>query len=170
MHCGEGGRKSREFYIPHKPESRKVRIVYDASVRENEKAPSFNECFDAVQSLQKLTFNCSSKKSILPSGNYWWPQATFLQVWIKAHDRGALRFNWFEDLKSKQVETLRFTRALFGLVPSPFLLGGVIKQHLELCREKYPVEFEKSQRNLYVGDLIGERLTSASAIQLKETS
>ena len=50
----------------------------------------------------------------------------FLQVWIKEAERDALRFHWAPDEQSK-VKTLRFTRALFGLAPSPFLLGGVIE-------------------------------------------
>ena len=48
----ESEAKEREFYIPHKPviretaESTKLRIVYDASVRASENAPSFNECLE----------------------------------------------------------------------------------------------------------------------------
>ncbi len=39
-----------DFYIPHKPviqpnaESTKIRVVYDASARAHEGAPSLNEC------------------------------------------------------------------------------------------------------------------------------
>ena len=34
-----------------------------------------------------------------------------------------MRFHWFKDLATKEVETLRFTRAVFGLITSPLLLG-----------------------------------------------
>ena len=47
----------------------------------------------------------------------------FLQIRVRREDRDALRFHWIKDLASKQVETLRFTRVLFGLAPSPFLLA-----------------------------------------------
>ena len=44
--------KGTEFYIPHKPvlkqnaESTKLRIVYDASARAYDSAPSLNECLE----------------------------------------------------------------------------------------------------------------------------
>jgi hypothetical protein len=81
-----------------------------------------------------------------------------------------LKFHWFKDLETKEVETLRFTRALFGLALSPFLLGGVIEQHMELCYERFPHEVEEIRRSLYVDDLIGGGETPVKTIQLKETS
>ena len=42
----------KEFYIPHKPviregaESTKIRVVFDASARPNEKSPSLNDCLE----------------------------------------------------------------------------------------------------------------------------
>ena len=59
-------------------------------------------------------------------------QKAFLQVRIRAEDRDALRFHWITREYPEQVRTLRFTRALFGLGPSPFLLGGVIQHHLNI--------------------------------------
>lgn len=55
--------KGREFYIPHKPviqetaESTKVHIVYDASARASEKAPSLNECLDIGPLTENQLFN-----------------------------------------------------------------------------------------------------------------
>ena len=54
----------------------------------------------------------------------------FLQVRIKEAERDALRFYWKPHDEAK-IETLWFTRALFGLTCSPFLLGGVIEHHLQ---------------------------------------
>ena len=54
----------------------------------------------------------------------------FLQVRIHAQDRDALRFHWLQAKDPRGVRTYKFTRTRLGLRPSPFLLGGVIQQHL----------------------------------------
>ena len=66
----------------------------------------------------------------------------------------ALRFHWITRGYPEQVRTLRFTRALFGLGPSPFLLGGVIQHHLNICRPDYPDAVPEIERGLYVDDLL----------------
>lgn len=68
------------------------------------------------------------------------------------------------------METLRFTRALFGLARLQFLLGGVVQQHLENCYEQYPKVVEEIERSLYVDDLISSGPTIPAARQVKETS
>ncbi len=94
----------------------------------------------------------------------------FLQVRIVESERDVMRFHWYKDLQTRVVEVLRFTRALFGLAPSPFLLGGVVKQHLESCRARYPEETEEILKSLYVDDLIGGGTTTAEAQHLKDTA
>ena len=96
----------------------------------------------------------------------------FLQVRIRESDRDTLRFHWLKDLETREVEVLRFTRALFGLAPSPFLLAAVIKEHLHTCkatqsRADLVVEIEKS---LYVDDLISGSESVSQALQVKETA
>lgn len=66
-------------------------------------------------------------------------QKAFLQVKVKETDRDAMRFHWRRDEQSP-LEALRFTRAIFGLASSPFLLGGVIEMHLN--------HWEKKERDL----------------------
>lgn len=91
----------------------------------------------------------------------------FLQVCIREGERDALRFHWLRDLHSTQVQVFRFTRALFGLAPSPFLLGGVIEQHLESWSEKLPQSVAEILRSLYVDDLISGGPTVTRAKELK---
>ena len=67
----------------------------------------------------------------------------FLQVRIREEDRDVIRFHLLKDLQTKQVETLRFTRALFGVSTSPFLLGGVTDQDLQNLQEIYPNKVEE---------------------------
>ena len=66
------------------------------------------------------------------------------------------------------IEVLRFTRALFGLVQSPFLLGGTKHQHLEGKKERYTSAVEEIQRSLYVDDVITDGETTEKAHKLKE--
>ena len=51
------------------------------------------------------------------------------------------------------METLRFTRVLFGIALSPFLLAAVIKEHLRY-KSVNPKLVEEIERSMYVDDLI----------------
>jgi hypothetical protein len=94
----------------------------------------------------------------------------FLQVRIRPEDRDSLRFHWIKDKETLTIEVLRFTRALFGLVQSPFLLGATIQQHLKVIREKYPLEVEEIRRSLYVDDIIsGGMLMTLFQVEKPET-
>lgn len=134
---------NKELYIPHKgvikesSESTKLRVVYDASARANPDAPSLNECLYAGPSLQNKLWDVLIQQRAYPvmvSGDI---RQAFLQVRIRKSERDALRFHWRKHEKST-VETVRFTRALFGLSSSPYLLQGVIESHLDTSSEKCP--------------------------------
>ena len=146
--------RGKEFYIPHKAvirensETTKMRIVYDASARAYDKAPSFNECLESGPPLQNQLWKVLVRgrfHAVAIAGDF---QKAFLQVRIRTEDRDALRFHWISGEKPEQVRTLRFTRALFGLAPSPFLLGGVIQHHLNICRPDYPDAVLEIERGL----------------------
>ena len=163
-----------EFYIPHKAvvreaaESTKLRIVYDASARESEKSPSLNECLEAGPPLQNKLWAVLVRVRFQPVALTGDMKQAFLQVRIREEDRDALRFHWISDLETRRVEVLRFTRALFGLAPSPFLLGGVIQQHLEACRATFPRLIQEIEKSLYVDDLVSGGSTVSAAQKIKE--
>ena len=94
----------------------------------------------------------------------------FLQVRIRPEERDALRFHWLKNVETKEVETLRFTRALFGLGPSPFLLGGVIEQHLDTWSHKQPEIVREIKKNLYVDDLISGGATVSKVREKKNAA
>ena len=132
--------KGKEFYKPHKPviresaESTKIRIVFDGSARANERSPSLNYCLETGPPLQNLLWNVLVRnrfKAVALAGDL---KQAFLQIRIREEDRDSLRFHWIKDKDPKIIEVFRFTRALFGLVQSPFLLGGTLEQHLESTR------------------------------------
>ena len=119
-------------------ESTKLRIVYDASARAHDKAPSLKDCLHAGPPLQNQLWAVLVRArfhSVLTTGDM---KKAVLQVGIREQDRNVMRFHWITDCETRREETLRFTRALFGLAPSTLLLGGVIQQNLENCREQYP--------------------------------
>ena len=97
-------------------------------------------------------------------------QKAFLQVRIRAEDRDALRFHWITREYPAQVRTLRFIQALFGLGPSPFILGGVIQHHLNICRPDLPDAVPEIERGLYVDNLLMGDQTVEKAWKIKATS
>ena len=55
----------------------------------------------------------------------------FLMVSVQELDRDVLRFLWFDDVHSEnpKIICLRFTRAVFGVSCSPFLLNVTLQHH-----------------------------------------
>ena len=150
----------REFYMPHRAviregaESTKMRVVYDCSARDGERSPSLNDCLDIGPPLQNKLWDVLVRGRFHPVALAGDLKKAFLQVRVKEEHRDALRFHWLRSVDSSEVEVLRFTRALFGLGPSPFLLGGVIEQHLVSWREKRPESGAEISRSMYVDDLM----------------
>ena len=150
-------------------ESTKVRIVYDASARAYSGAPSLNECLNPGPSLQNKLWDVLVRSRFHPVALTGDMQKAFLQVRIRESDRDVLRFHW-KGPQDTKVQTLRFTRALFGLTSSPFLLGGVIDSHLSMWEKQEPNLVAKLRRELYVDDLISGSTTVAKVKDLKERS
>ena len=135
-------------------ECTKICIVHDGSAQSSKSAPSLNECSQTGPPLQNKLLSVLAKNGFYPVALAGDLKQAFLQVRIREEDRNTTRFHWLKDLETKQVETLRFARALFRLSISPFLLGGVIDQHLRNLQQNFPNEVEEVKRSLYVDNLI----------------
>jgi hypothetical protein len=155
----EKAERSREHYIPHKPvvrehaESTKVRIVYDASAKADERSPSLNDCLDIGPPLQRRILDIllrSRMRPILLAGDI---KQAFLQIVIREIERDVMRFLWINDLQRKEMMVYRMTRAMFGLGPSPFLLGGTLNVHLEKYAQQYPQCVEELSEGTYLDDI-----------------
>ena len=166
----------REVYIPHKPviresaESTRIRIVYDASARARRNVPSLNDCLETGPPLQNYMWNVLARNRFRAVAVVGDIKQAFLQVRIQEGDRDAMRFHWLSDLHTRKVEVLRFTCALFGLAPSPFLLAGVIREHLQKYKENCPDVVSEIEKSLYVDDLISGADTTLQAQQLKQSA
>ena len=91
----------------------------------------------------------------------------FLQIRVKEAERDALRFHWIKVKSTEELEVLRFTRVVFDLAPTLFLLNAVIQQHPESVQSEYPGTVQEVKNSLYVDYLITGYITVESAQQLK---
>ena len=153
--------QGKEFYLPHKcveranAESTKLRVVYDASARAQSNSPSLNDCLNTGPPLQNKLWSVLVRQRSYPVSVCGDIEKAFLQVCVKICERDEL------------IQIYRFTRALFGLTCSPFLLGGVIDQHLELWQKREPEIVAELRKNLYVDDLLSGGTTVAEAQEKK---
>ena len=82
----------------------------------------------------------------------------------------ALQFHFTEPNDPKKTIVYRFTRALFGLNESPFLLGGTLEHHLSSYESQYPTEIDEIKRSLYVDDIILGGTSLEEVENLKKTA
>ena len=123
-------------YLPHQPvicnnrETNKIRIVFDASAKfKNYK--SLNDVLDPGPCLLPLLFNILLRFRIGKIGLSADIKQAFLQIEVSPEHRDLLRFMFDDVFKSHpELISLHFTRVIFGLTCSPFLLNGTIKSHL----------------------------------------
>ena len=144
--------------------------MYDASARANPKAPSLNDRLGTGPPLQNLLWDILVRNRFHPIAVTGDLKEAFLLVRIQENERDMLRFHWLKDLKTKEIKVLRFTRALFGLAPSPLLLAGVIKKHLRSFQQKHSDAVAEIEKSLYVDDLISGAVSTSEALELKTTA
>ena len=98
----------------------------------------------------------------------------FSQVEIAEEHRDFVRFLWFKDINEtpRKITSLRFTRVVFGLTSSPFLLNGTIKIHVSkyLPVPHYTDVVKKLILNLYVDDSTNSFDTVETAMEFYEKS
>ncbi|GFX18269.1 DUF1758 domain-containing protein [Trichonephila clavipes] len=93
---------------------------------------------------------------------------------LNEEDRDVTKFlfsNDPSDCESQLPSVYRFTRVLFGISSSPFLLSATIKHHLQKYSEKYTDTVNFLNENIYVDDIIGGQpfVNQALTITFEET-
>ena len=172
----------KTHYLPHRPvmhdkESTKVRIVFDASCESYKGGESLNDVLSPGPSLTELLGDVLLR---FRSYNYVFTadiEKAFLQIGITSEHRDFVRFLWFEDTKNIDFDNFennklveyRFTRVLFGLNASPFLLQATLKKHV--AESEFDSEIkEKLLDSLHVDDMTSGANTLKEAKNFYEKS
>ncbi|GBN00606.1 hypothetical protein AVEN_167529-1 [Araneus ventricosus] len=151
---------SQGFYLPHHAVIRsdkttsRLRIVFDGSAHEDGHL-SLNQSL-YTGNLHPNIFELLLRFRENPVAFTADVKSAFLQIELELPDRDFTRFFWTDYLNSEPY-VLNFTRVLFGLRPSPYLLAATIKHHFQKYKEQYPHIFDLLNSSMYVDDLIGGR-------------
>lgn len=152
-------------------EHTKVRVVYDGSAKvRSTNSPSLNEClWKGPLLLQDLT-GVLLRFRLMTTAVCADIEKAFLQIKIDPRDRDSTRFFWSEDPFDHSLDetptVYRFTRVLFGLSCSPFLLAGTIRAHLLSYPES---KVAKSVlENIYVDNILIDIPENSSSVEAIE--
>ena len=99
-------------------------------------------------------------------------EKAFLMVSVREEDRDALRFLWVDNIEKSvpDIQEMRFTRVVFGVSSSPFLLNATISHHLNRYRNRYPDLVDTLMHSIYVDDVTFGANTEDEAYQLFSVS
>ena len=80
-------------------------------------------------------------------------EKAFLMVEIKSSDKDMMYFLWSISPHDVESEVLKL-RLVFGLQPSPAILGCVICHHLDKYQSRHPEVIQSIKNLFYIDDLI----------------
>ena len=157
------------YYLPHhgvirkNRETTKLRIVYDGSAKSPGQQLSLNDCLPTgpnyIPQLADVLMRFRWNRIAITADI----EKTFLMIGIQENQRNMLWFLWLKDpyVVNSEVIQLRFCRLVFGLRPSPSILGATLTHHLDAHRDSHAELVELTKKSLYVDDL----LTGADNVQ-----
>ena len=165
-------------YMPHHPvvkqdrSTTKVCIVYDGSATSQDCSVALNDCLQVGPNLIPRLFDVLIRfrcYQVALTGDI---EKAFLMIGIRESDRDMLCFVWLQDpfQETSKLLHFRFTRLVFGLRPSPAILGSVISYHLEKYCSEHPWLVDKVEQSLYVDDLVSGGATVQEAFEVYKSS
>ena len=167
------------YYLSHRGvvredhDTTKLRIVFDASAKLRNEL-SLNDILYRGPCLLPYLYDILLRFRTGKIGLVGDIKQAFLQVEIAEEHRDFVRFLWFKDINEtpRKITSLRFTRVVFGLTSSPFLLKGTIKIHVSKCLpvSHYTDVVKKLILNLYVDDSTNSFDTVETAMEFYEKS
>ena len=95
-------------------------------------------------------------------------EKAFLMVSMSEKDHEVLSFLWVDDIKRDRPEVcaLTFTRIVFGISSSPFLLNATIRYHLESHAPSFAELVKCLSRSIYIDDIVSRAGNEEDAHQL----
>ena len=161
-------------YLPHRTvvrldrDTTKVIVVYDASSKVF--GPSLNDCLHIGPSLNPLLFDILLRFRVHEVALTADIEKAYLNVEIDPEHRNFVRFLWVEDpnKENPEVMVLRFSRVVFGVNSSPFILNATIRHHLNKCLLVDSVLARELLKSLYVDDYVSGKGDVGSAFTLSE--
>ena len=105
--------------------------MYDASARSG--GPFLNDCLHTGPKFNQRIFDLLLQFRMHRVALTADIEKMFLVIQIAEEYHDALRFLWLDDITMEQLQIVdhRFTRVVFGVSSSPFLLNATIQHHLE---------------------------------------
>ena len=95
-------------------------------------------------------------------------EKAFLQIGIKETDRGYLRFLWVDDILKENPKIIRnrFSRVVFGVTSSPFLLNATLRKHNNQYTTADPDYVQKSLLSFFIDDFTGRKFSIDTTFEL----
>lgn len=136
-------RKATHFLLHHAvicmdKTTSKLRIVFDASAKSS--GPSLNNCLYTGPSFGQFIWDillrfCAHEVALAED-----VEKGFLMVGIELTDCDFLKFLWVENTTDDppKILTLHFTRVVFGVKSSTFLLNATIEHHMQTYKHSDP--------------------------------
>nr|CAD2156491.1 unnamed protein product [Meloidogyne enterolobii] len=144
-----------EHFLPHHPviNTKKVRIVYDASAKMRE-GKSLNECLYRGPIIMPDLAGLLIRFRVPKIAMWADIEKAFHTLELEEEDREVTKFIWVKSTKkpisTQNIQYLRFVKVPFGVISSPFLLSATVRHHLKKCDD--PVA-KIAKENSYVDNI-----------------
>ncbi|XP_066923450.1 uncharacterized protein [Clytia hemisphaerica] len=147
-------------YLPHREVVRpdkittKVRVVFDASAKYRD-GVSLNDVLYKGPCLNPLLFDSLLNFRSHPIAMCADIEKAYTQIEIDPAHRDFMRFLWYKNPYAKfpEIQTFRFTRIIWGVTSSQFLLNGCVRKVAKKYEQLDPEFSRKVRDHFYVDDL-----------------
>ena len=122
---------SRHAVVRKEALTTKVRVVMDGSAKVKANAPSLNECLQTGPSLTPSILDILLSFRWFKVALVSHIEKAFHMISVDERDRDALWFLWIDDVYATDLKRVcyHFSKVVFGLNCSPFLLGRRAEPH-----------------------------------------